>query len=340
MKRSLLLWMGLCFLAGCNFPSRAPAGEPTRLGPTPRPLSGAELAIDQLMLHSAERWNSLFAEADLISYPPEGGPATPTVDHVRVWIEQPARFRLIVQPGMGGAQRLTVSDGRQVRSDNGEIGALPPDIATPFAPPPGPADSITLHPLGSALGLPVVGDLLFPVGLAQRSGTYRVSGQDTIAGRAAQIIDWSYVTGQVNDRLWIDRQTGVALRQVNFGKSAADRPLSEVRFTYIEYELAIPPETFALDQPTPPPVGTRPLNPGDGPFVTVLKNDSGIVNLRGGPGTSFPVAAQLLAGQTAKATGKSPDGEWWQVAYNGQTLWVYAPLVELSGDPASVPVAP
>lgn len=340
MKRWIFLWIALCFLAGCNFPGRLPAGAPTRPGPTPRPLSGPELAIDQLMLHSAEHWNSLFAEADLISYPPDGGQATPTVDHVRVWIEQPARFRLIVQPGMGGAQRLTVSDGQQVRSDTGETGPLPADIATPFVPPPGPSDTITLHPLGMALGLPLVGDLLFPVGVAQRSGTYQVSGQDTVAGRTAQIIDWSYVTGQVNDRLWIDRETGVVLRQVNFGKSAADRPLSEVRFTHIEYNLAIPPETFALDQPTPPPIGTLPPNPGDGPFVTVLKNDSGIVNLRSGPGTSFPVAAQLLPGQTAKATGKSAGGEWWQVDYNGQRLWVYAPLVELSGDPASVPVVP
>jgi uncharacterized protein YgiM (DUF1202 family) len=37
------------------------------------------------------------------------------------------------------------------------------------------------------------------------------------------------------------------------------------------------------------------------------------VNLRGGPGTIYPVMGQVFAGQTALVTGISADGGWWRV---------------------------
>ncbi len=342
---------GSSLLTGCTPPAApnpaqppAPAAPtrdpnlPTRPGPTPPPLQGEALTVEQRMLSSSATWKTLVAEADIINY--TGGANAPVQsDHVQVWIEQPARFRVIVRPGAGGPVRMTVSDGQNLRYESGETSPLPPDLATPFAPPAGPSDTVVQHPLGSSLGVPQVGDLLFPVGLAQRSGEYKTTGKDTIAGRTATVLEWSYVAGQLVDRLWVDEQTGVVLRQDNFGKGAAETPQNQVVVTFIQFDQPIPAETFALDQPTPEAVGALP-GAGNGPFITVLKSDAGVINVRSGPGTvEYPVIGQMAFGQTARVTGKSVEGEWWQIEFNGGPAWVWKELVQLTGDPASIPVA-
>jgi hypothetical protein len=54
------------------------------------------------------------------------------------------------------------------------------------------------------------------------------------------------------------------------------------------------------------------------------------VNIRGGPGTSYPILGLLEAGQSVEITGVSPDGGWWQMRFAnaaGERGWVSAAYI-------------
>lgn len=64
------------------------------------------------------------------------------------------------------------------------------------------------------------------------------------------------------------------------------------------------------------------------------------INVRLGPGTDYTIAGALRQSETATITGKNSIGDWWEVTLaNGQRGWVYAPLVETTGDTNAVAVA-
>jgi hypothetical protein len=75
-----------------------------------------------------------------------------------------------------------------------------------------------------------------------------------------------------------------------------------------------------------------------GPMILVPER----VNVRTGPGLNYPQVGVLIAGQTAPALGRSPGGDWIQIAYvgvPGNTAWVYAAFVVLqSFQPGGLPV--
>ena len=63
------------------------------------------------------------------------------------------------------------------------------------------------------------------------------------------------------------------------------------------------------------------------------------LNVRGGPGTAFPVIASAKKGQSFDVQGKTKDGAWLQVCcFSGKPGWVSAGLVTVAGDLKKVPV--
>jgi hypothetical protein len=71
-----------------------------------------------------------------------------------------------------------------------------------------------------------------------------------------------------------------------------------------------------------------------GPVISVRPQEQDQVNVREGPGTTYPKVGVLLIGQTMPAKGKSAGGDWIMIEYPGVpggVAWVYAPLVNLSG---------
>lgn len=56
-----------------------------------------------------------------------------------------------------------------------------------------------------------------------------------------------------------------------------------------------------------------------------------VVNVRGGPGTTYNLIGATTAGQTFPVTGKNAAGDWWQITFNGAAGWVYGPLVTPTG---------
>ena len=75
----------------------------------------------------------------------------------------------------------------------------------------------------------------------------------------------------------------------------------------------------------------------EGPMIVVPDQ----VNVRLGPGTNYAKVGVLIAGQEAPALGRSPGGEWIQIAYPGvpgNVAWVYAPFVVLDAGQELLPI--
>lgn len=66
---------------------------------------------------------------------------------------------------------------------------------------------------------------------------------------------------------------------------------------------------------------------------------SGLVNVRSGPGTNYTRLGQLEDGQQLEITGTNPDGDWWQIQFNGKDAWVAASMVTANDAAANVAVA-
>jgi len=89
------------------------------------------------------------------------------------------------------------------------------------------------------------------------------------------------------------------------------------------------------------PTGSIPTVTGTlvGAVAVVLDNDQGFVNVRAGPSTvAYDIVGVLVVGQPVPALGRSPGGDWVQVAYPGVpggVAWIWSDLVEVKG---SLPV--
>ena len=53
----------------------------------------------------------------------------------------------------------------------------------------------------------------------------------------------------------------------------------------------------------------------------------GEMNVRAGPSTDSPVVGAAGLGEEFAITGKSEDGNWWQIEIDDQVGWIYAPYV-------------
>ncbi|MBI1294690.1 SH3 domain-containing protein [bacterium] len=51
------------------------------------------------------------------------------------------------------------------------------------------------------------------------------------------------------------------------------------------------------------------------------------INVRGGPGTNYPVVAALQAGESAPIVGRNETGDWWQIQVGDTQGWVLSTIV-------------
>ena len=70
--------------------------------------------------------------------------------------------------------------------------------------------------------------------------------------------------------------------------------------------------------------------PPVGPTISISRT----MNIRGGPGTNYAIVGSGTAGQQFAAITMNAAGDWWQIVYEGQLAWVYAPFVTQSEDTA------
>ncbi len=103
----------------------------------------------------------------------------------------------------------------------------------------------------------------------------------------------------------------------------------QIGWLYAPFVVASNAEAVPVANATPVPSGPESLpttavqvEPG-APAVTF----EGVINVRTGPGTLYPVIGGSSTGQQFAVTGKNPEGDWWRIDYCGQTGWVNASLV-------------
>jgi hypothetical protein len=219
MKRLALLLAIVLILSACSPSDNTPAAvapqpqpvqaEPPTPTPVPPPELRGALEIQQLMLTSHTRWQRLQASAMVSLYPPPGMNAGTQNTAVQAWIEQPGKARVIAGPPGQAPEHTFISDGTNTRMDGGPPSPLPSGVLEPFNPPNTPSDTVYPHPLAGLLGTSV-SDLLFPAGLAQRGGEYRLVGKESLANREAYLVEWGRDPGELIDRFWVDTQTGFA----------------------------------------------------------------------------------------------------------------------------------
>lgn len=100
-----------------------------------------------------------------------------------------------------------------------------------------------------------------------------------------------------------------------------------------------PLPTPTVEPPTPTPQPPTPTPPPAPAEVTITLTQN--MNVRGGPGTNYPVIGPGPAGNSAKVVGRNADSSWLKVEYplsDDGTGWVYAALVQINGDPQTVDV--
>jgi hypothetical protein len=90
-------------------------------------------------------------------------------------------------------------------------------------------------------------------------------------------------------------------------------------------ETATPVATEVPPSPTPEPA----------PSFTANQN----VNIRSGPGTSYPKLGSLAASDSYEVVGKNAAGDWLEFVYDGDAAWVTADMVTTSGSLDAVEVA-
>jgi len=346
-KRILLLIVLIFLLAGCSALSELAksqlAAEKGKNGSaateTPAPLQpsalSGDLSAQQLMLDSSNRWKTLQASYTVSDYSPGGANAQPEITVHEIWIELPALFKVVIKSPMEGPIVTRISNGQFVLDQSGVKQDIPPAALQPFIPPAEPSNAIYTHPLAELLGTPVE-TLIFPVALATRQGAFTPSGEETIAGRTTLVTDWGPQPGALSERLWVDKKTGVVLRQQIYDKGGTETPVKELQATYISFDSEIDPATFGLGQvPTPTPTKAPPTPVDTTARVTILPQN---LNIRSGPNTGYEIIATLDTGAVLKLIGRTANNEWYKVEFDGKTGWLLALYVEVSGDVDKVPV--
>jgi uncharacterized protein YgiM (DUF1202 family) len=93
--------------------------------------------------------------------------------------------------------------------------------------------------------------------------------------------------------------------------------------------LVLTPTPDALPTPLPPAVSAT------------VRTDGRPLNLRRGPGLTYPVLDSAPNGLVLSVTGRNADGTWLRVEVPGweEGVWVYAALTEIAGDLSIVPAA-
>lgn len=121
------------------------------------------------------------------------------------------------------------------------------------------------------------------------------------------------------------------------------RQLHELYAIEMAKQQGVPISSTSTPDPTPTNLKGKPATQSPTPSVPIVTNAGpGGINIRIKPSLEGRTAGVLAFGQSALAVGQTGDGSWIKIEVpgkSGQTAWVYAALVQLSG-PKPLPVIP
>ena len=155
-----------------------------------------------------------------------------------------------------------------------------------------------------------------------------------LGSQSQTILTYAMQTGLVEAKPAATAQAVANQEAVTTPQSAQPPALPTVAIVALE-----PTPAEALPSATPAETLLEPTAtaaPVAGPRAVA----SSAVNVRGGPGTAYPIVSAMQTGETADIVGKNPQSDWWQVSLGaGQLGWVLGQLVTTAGDTGSVAVA-
>ena len=121
--------------------------------------------------------------------------------------------------------------------------------------------------------------------------------------------------------------TAISTKEASVERTATATPV----------KTKVPTPTKAA--PTKAPPTPAPTQPPATTIQCTIKTRG--LNIRGGPGTNFPVVTAVRNGATLAASGKNDKGDWLAVkAANGKEGWAATKYLNCNPAPDSLPVKP
>ncbi len=208
-------------------------------------------SIRQLMLISHKNWSSLKGEAVTTWYLSDNKTQVVTSEFA---IKNPDKSRFEM-PSTGS---LWISNGKNIfeinENDLTYIKLDQPDIEGAISSLPTNLDDtqneITRYPLAMWTISPIA-DYIYPTGLAQRAGEYKLLKEDILLGRKVWEISYQLESdlGEItmNAKYWVDQELGVILKAEVYSTEAdtVGKVIEETVFQRIEINPEIPDGTFA-----------------------------------------------------------------------------------------------
>jgi uncharacterized protein YgiM (DUF1202 family) len=96
-----------------------------------------------------------------------------------------------------------------------------------------------------------------------------------------------------------------------------------------------PPEPASTPVPAEPSPTTPPSPTPEAAQVIAITD----ANVRGGPGTNYPVVGGLKESESAFVTGRNADSSWWQISFQGGTAWIANVVVTANAQAQNAPLA-
>lgn len=268
MKRLFLLT--LIFLAACSS-SQTPASYFDTIPATAiLNLDSTSGQIQQAMIQSAGKWAYVRAEGTITWYD-INGIQPPQIYHEKIWIDQlTPRFRSIL--GMDSGQNtLKFSEGQKVYVVNTTSGYTETSELPQFAHagqyiPPVQEGVAFPNPLWGQIGTPL-SEIMFSANFAQNKGTFKALALESIAGREALVVEWTYIENTLPSfKVWLDTHTAVILKMQQFGKEGSQSLQGERVVEVIAYNESFDSSLFAMSADIPQFVA--PTQAGSVPVVT------------------------------------------------------------------------
>lgn len=200
-------------------------------GPADQPATSSELALH--IQQNINSWNTLWIDAQVLIYGPEGYAGPPRVSRSQIWISREQLLVLIGSP-MEGPEEVFLRNG--TRFYRAKPGSNQPWF---FA----LKDNDPLsNPTREYM------NLFFNTFFGQQVGEdrdhLRVVESEEIAGRAAWVVEKTYEADHLKALLWVDQSTGLILRRQQFQENAEKMLRDEVMVTAITYDVDFPQELF------------------------------------------------------------------------------------------------
>jgi len=173
--------------------------------------------IRERLLHSHESWQSLWVQFSAFKFPPQGSDEYIQLARIQIWMRQPGEVLLLCGfLADADPDYIFISDGEHTLEaefrtgfqQEGEVMLNPLGIFFPQVE--NPDESFDCPPKGMVTDL--VREMIFPMEIARREGSYTLVSEDTVARRAALVVEFrAQPDDLIFDRYWIDVQTGMVL---------------------------------------------------------------------------------------------------------------------------------